>query len=356
MNHRTYALVALFLFGLSVLPIPALAASKKPSCELTVATNEDTLRVRKDANVLIPKGGTFSISWESDNATKATGPNGSIAREGKEAFTATKASTYKYTFTGSKKVTCEVSVKVAEATLTTTSVAAGKPMLSGTASGTKKVTVELRKDGSSKIVFKKQVSVKKGKWSVKPTKELSSGSYTVTILGDKKYDMNTLASVPLSVGGSDATGSASTNSANLSVSTVPLLFGGAANLGASTPVIYLKVTNTGSTPATFNGVRVKQMGTASTNAIVGLEVRDDKGMTRGIVNRGEGSTPFSSDGTALAPASVTLAAGETRLFTVRALLSSSFAHSGKTIVIDVLGLDGASKGAFPLKGVTWTIR
>lgn len=356
MTYRTYALTALLALLISAAPLSVSAATKKTTCELSVSTLAGERTVKKDADILLAKGESLKIGWESTNAKKAMGPNGSVATTGSATYSPTKSTTYKYTFTGGKKVSCKVSVKVAEATLSTTSVSSGKPTLSGTATGTKKVAIEVRKDGTSKVLFKKQVSVKGGKWSAKVSKELSAGSYDITLSGEKKYKLNELASETLTVGGTVSSASSSTSSANLSVSTVPLLFGGSATLGASTPVAYLKISNQSSTPATFNGVRVKQTGSASTKAIIGLEVRDDKGVSRGIVNKGEGSTPFASDGTATAPASITLAAGETRLFTVRAILSSSYAYAGKTLMIDVLGLDGKSKGTFPLKGVVWTLR
>jgi len=88
--------------------------------------------------------------------------------------------------------------------------------------------------------------------------------------------------------------------------------------------------------------------------VSGLEVRDDKGVTRGKST----SVTFGSNG-AFAPTDVILGAGETRLFTIRATLSSlASSYIGKQLVMSVTSIKttGSAKGAFPIAGTTWTIK
>lgn len=353
------AFSALVLIALVLVPVPASAASRKTTCSLEVSTNEDSARITKEGDVLVHTGDSLTIAWDSENASKATDGSGkSIEESGTMTVSPTKQTTYTFRFSGDKKATCAVTAHVVDGKFDSSSLSStsGKPTISGTISGVKKAQLTITKEGSTKVLWKKSVKPKGGKFSAKVSKALPTGTYTVTLVGDKDMELNTVATGTLTIGASSS--SSAKSGGTFSVGTVPLLFGGSVTAGASTPVAYLQIKNVGTAPASFTGVRIKQTGSAPVRAITGLEVRDDKGMTRGLLSLGQGSTPFSSDGTATAPANVTLAAGEIRLFTVRVTLAQNAGlYLGQQLMIDVLSLEGATaKGGFPLKGTTWTIR
>lgn len=144
----------------------------------------------------------------------------------------------------------------------------------------------------------------------------------------------------------------------LRVSNVPLLSGGIAYPGASVPVAYLQVQNTGANTATVRGIMLAQRGSASTDAMIGLSVIDDKGLSVAFTGGGAVSAPFAgSEATARMEASI--APGQRRLFTVRAMMApvlSSFRNS--SIILDVTGIesDAPVTAAFPIRGTVWSIQ
>lgn len=360
MKYIQFPLVTMAVFGLMLMPQTADAATKKPTCELTLTTSVGSVTTHKDADVLLVSGSNLTIAWDSENAKKGVdGEGDTIALSGTETVSPNKTTTYDYRFTGSgssKKVTCSVTAHVVTADITDSTLAtsSSKPTISGTAEGTKTVRLIVKEDGETKTLFKsKNIKVKKGKWSAKISKPLSDGTYDITLLGDKKFDLATILTTSLVVGESGGSSSSSASSA-LSVSAVPLLFGSTVASGGSIPISYLKITNTSKSQASFSGAWVKQYGSAPTSVITALEVRDDKGVTRGKSE----SVSFGSSG-AFAPADVILGAGETRLFTIRATLSSTASsYAGKQLMLSVASIktSGAAKGAFPIAGTTWTIR
>lgn len=355
MMYKTFqTLSALLLIGLVLTPGQALASTKKPSCSLEATTSVGTTHITKDEEVMVRKGDQLTISWESDNATKATLNKESIALSGSTTTYPTKNGSYEFRFnSGSKKAVCEIEVHVVEGSFDSSSLSStsGKPTITGEVTGSKSVQVVVKQAGSTKVLWKSsKIKAKNGEFSTKVKKELNDGSYEITLLGEKGLNLNTIARRTLVIGnGPTSTNSSSTG--RFSVGSVPLLFGGSISRGASTPVTYLKIKNLGVSTASFTGIRVKQAGNASADAITALEVRNDKGMTVG-----QGNVSFASDKTAVAPALVTLQAGETALFTIRATLSGS-ATPGSQLIIDVLSLAGATaNGIFPIKGVSWTVR
>lgn len=357
---HTFVLSALFIFALVVTPSHASAATKRPSCELTVTTSAGKETIRNKAEVLVREGEDITIAWESDNAKKGTDKGGdSIPLSGSVTESPSRDTKYSYSFTGtgsSRKAKCEVRVQVAEGTISTSSLTTtnSKPTLSGDASGTKTVQVVIRKEGSTKPVFtSKHVKVKRGEWEVKTTKTLPDGTYTVELLAEKKWELNTLDEATLAVGESSTPSSASTTGAStLTVSTVPLLFGGTATRGTSVPVAYLQIKNTGKVATSLTGVTLKQNGSAPLSAITSLEVRDDKGISRGIT-----AAKPAANGTLFASADAVIEPGQVRLFTVRTTVSPA-AFAGTQLMLDVQSISTNSKatGQFPLRGTTYTIR
>lgn len=359
MKYITYPLVSALLFGITLTPSFAFAATKKAACEVSITTKTGTVTAHDDTEVYVTKGESVTIAWDTDNAKTVSFNGTKVSDSGKEVVTPTKKTTYKLSVSGtsSKKVSCDITTIVADASITASSLSStsSKPTISGKATGVKKVQVIVRKAGETKILSSKSVRVKSGKWNAKVSKELSDGTYDVSVLGDKKAS-GTLTTSTLTVGkGSTA---AASGNATLSVSSVPLLFGGTTSAGASVPVSYLQIVNTGKAPAVLSGVWLKQNGSASVRAISGLEVRDDSGTTRGSTGVMM-STPFNGSNMAKAPMNVTLNPGERRLFTVRVMMNANLmGYFGQNLMIDVTSVEanGKAMGAFPIKGTTWTIR
>lgn len=143
----------------------------------------------------------------------------------------------------------------------------------------------------------------------------------------------------------------------LTVESIPLLSGGDARGGATVPVSYLYIVNTGKGKVSLNGFWVKQNGSASTKAVIGLTAVDDKEIAHGAVGGSEGGTPFSN-GVAFVPLNITFTPGQERLFTIKAMLTSNVSsYAGTQLKIDVTGVESnaSEKGAFPIRGTTWTI-
>lgn len=348
-----------FLIGaafllMSFVPFSAEAATSKPSCALTVSVGADSEKITKEGDVIVPKGGLFGIAWTSRNAKSAELDGNSIGLSGSRTFSPRKTTTYEFIFkNGSKKTACEVTAHIANGSIDGIS-SGSKPTLSGKATGTKKVSIALYEKGKSKAVFeKKNIPVKRGVWEAKTTKTLPKGEYQVVLTGDKDYDLNTLASATLTIGNVNTLsgGVGGSSKGVLSVTTIPLLGGGTIRANEAKPVSYLQLRNTGSEAVHVTGFTVKQNGTASTNAIASLSTVDDKGGSRDA----SAMNPFRN-GVAVAPTDATIEPGSLKLFTIKAMLGANVTV-GTNLMLDVTGVEnnGTEKGAFPIRGTTWTI-
>lgn len=231
-----------------------------------------------------------------------------------------------------------------------------KPMLSGTAEGTKRVRLTIHKEGSSKRFYRsKTIAVKDGKWKTRITKKLADGAYEVALTSSKASRSGALATEMLVIGDSEKRTARSNTT--LAVSSIPLLFGGMVRAGTTIPVSYLQVTNVGKETAMVKGFSVEQNGSASAKSVIGLSAVDDKNTAYGSVGGIEGSTPFK-DGKAFVPITTSLAPGEMRLFTIKAIMENNVAkHLGTQLKIDVVSVesDASTKAVFPIRGTTWTI-
>ncbi len=341
--------------ALLLAPFTAGAASSRPSCTLTVTTPEDTETVKDEGEVLVSAGDKVSIAWKGKNAKTAKGPDReSTSVEGSTTVTAEESKTYTYEFSsGSRKETCSVEVNVVSAAFTEDRFESSstKPTLRGTAEGVKEVRVRIESSEEGiKDYTTKDVKVKKGKWTVKTTKKLAEGTYSLTLLGPKSVGSPELAESELVVGDKKSAAKADTT---LAVSSVPLLWGGVARANASIPLSYLQVSNVGTKPGQVTGFTVRQNGNASTDAVIGLSTVDDKGLSRAETT---GTRPFSKN-VATAPAIATLAPGEVKLFTIKAQIGPSVAsYLGSALMIDVTGIEtnGKVRASLPIKGTTWT--
>jgi len=250
-----------------------------------------------------------------------------------------------------------VSASVDSSSLTSTS---SKPIISGMATSTEKIKITIQKEGSKKILYTKStVKVKDGVWKIPVSKKLYDGTYEVKIYNPKSTS-RTLATSTLIVNTKKTSKSTTVpkGATTFVVQSVPLLFGGTIHAGTSVPVSYLQVINIGKEPTTLKGFGVKQNGSASAQAIIGLTVVDDKGGSRGSIGGVEGSTPFVN-GVAFAPVpDVVFAPGQMKLFTIKAVLTKNVsAYLGKQLMIDVTSVDtnASIQAKLPIRGTTWTI-
>lgn len=144
----------------------------------------------------------------------------------------------------------------------------------------------------------------------------------------------------------------------LRVATVPLLSGGVAYPGASVPVAYLQVLNSGSAATVLRGFTLTQKGNASTNAIIGLSTIDDKGGSVSVTGGVVGQTPFMN-GEATVDTEVVFLPGQRKLFTIRAVMAPILtAYRGTQVTLDVTGVETSAsvQGIFPIRGTTWVIQ
>ena len=196
---------------------------------------------------------------------------------------------------------------------------------------------------------------RQGEWEIGITKSLKEGSYIATLLGEKKYDLNVLATSTLTI---LPKGSTSTRGGSLSVGALALLGGGIAVPGTSVPVAYIQVRNTGTASTTLNGFTLIETGSIPDEIVTGFSVNDDKGGSRQTFGGSEGTTQFKK-GSVFVPLPYTLKAGELRIFTIKAILSANKRLYGNAeLKINVSGVDTGAKitGALPIVGTTWMVR
>lgn len=346
--NRTFLLT----LALSALIIPHAAfAATKVSCAVTVTSPRGQVTVREASDILIKKGEQLTLSWESTNAKKATGSRGvDIKESGMETLTATNSETRSFKFAnGSKKADCSVSFVLAEGSFTASTLSTDdtKPTLKGIASGSKTIRLRLEDASGKKVFESREVKVKKNKWEVDVSKTLKEGSYTATLFGAKDMELSMLATSTLRITAKGVRGG------SLSVSSLPLLTGGVAANGASVPVAYIQVRNPGSTPASLNGFTLTETGSITDDVVVGFTTNDDKGGSRATT-----TSPFSR-GSVFVPLAATVAPGQVRIFTLKAILSPAKRLYGNAeLKINVAGIDTSANvtGAFPIIGTTWILR
>jgi hypothetical protein len=355
-NLKTYILFcAVFL---TMLPYGASAASAKPTCELEVTTPMGTVVIEDSGTILLQKGKVVEISWESENAKKASNKVGdTIPLEGSATSSPKKTTSYIYTFSsGTKKAECSVKVIVVqggfdEKTLVTE---VKKPIIRGTAVGVKSVYVTVYKKGEEKPIYtSKSIPVKKDKWNTKITKSLAKGEYEIHLLG-KNAELNTITKSTLTIGKK-----APTSASTFVAESVPLLIGGTVKKGASAAVAYIQVINISKATGTVESFKLQQKGLASTDTITGFTITDNKSTTN--ISVGSESNPIEfKDGIVTIPLNTVIAGGDMRLFTIKLQLSNSVTTNlnlGKQIKLDVTGIGttGVEKMVLPIRGVTWTI-
>jgi len=350
MTTKYFSLTLAALLILSV-PHSADAASSRPSCSLIVSTPQDTITVRKSADVLLVKDEAVTISWDGSTADSAELNGSKIDIQGVRTFTPNDDTDYELEFKkGSRTVTCSVEVSVVEAKIdsSTLSTEDETPTISGTAENVRSLQLLVYKEGSSRVLVKsKTIRVRNGEWSTTITKKLADGNYTVRLFGPSKTDLNLLQKQDLYIGEKVAS--------SLYVNGIPLLMGGTARANSVLPVSYLQVRNTGKEPASISGFWLRQNGTASTNTIVGFSSVDGTGGS--IAATTQTGNQFKS-GLAYAPSTAIIPAGGMKLFTIKAIMASNIApYIGTNLMLDVTGIDsnGQVSGSFPIRGTTFVL-
>jgi hypothetical protein len=351
---KTYILTcAVFL---SLLPYGASAATSKPTCELEVTTPIGSILVEDTSTILLQKGQVVEIHWESNHAKKATNKLGdAVPLQGTATSSPKKTTSYSYTFTsGTKKAVCSVKVIVVQGSFDAKDLVTEnkKPQISGTAIGVKSVYLTVFKKGAEKPVYtSKSIPVKNNEWNTKITKNLTKGEYAISLLG-RSTELNTITTGNLTIGKKPIT-----NASIFVAESVPLLIGGTVKKGTSAAVAYIQVINISKATGTVESFTLKQKGLASTDAIQGFTITDNKSTTNVVV--GTPSEPIEfKDGSATIPLNTPIAGMDMRLFTIKILLSNSVtANIGKQIKLDVTGIGttGTEKMVLPIRGVTWTI-
>ena len=355
--HTRLASAAVFiaLFIITTVPVQALASTSiRPSCDLTVTTSAGSTSLQ-NGTVTIASNDSLTVAWTSQNAKRGTLNGNDIALNGTATSSADSASKYSFSFSDGHHTTkCSLKIEEQDATIDTASLAvkSGERIdLTGTAEGVRSIDLTIAATTGSKetVYTKRSLKVKGDDWEASLPKTLPDGTYTVTVTGDRKAQLNTLAVGTLAVGQPVTT---------LKVGFIPLLFGGTAHAGQIVPISYLQVTNQSSTSVPVNGFWVKQNGSAPDIALIGLTTVDDKGGSRGAVGGAEGVTPFKDHLAFVPVTNVLLAPGQTKLFTVKAQVSAKAgALAGTTLMLDIANVDAQAnfKATFPIKGVTWTI-
>ena len=183
-----------------------------------------------------------------------------------------------------------------------------------------------------------------GFFQISPT-TTTTYSYTFT-----KGGTSTTCTATLKVGSTIPEGPTT-----LSVQNVPLLSGGVALPGASVPVSYIQVRNTGTAGALLKGLWIRERGTAPEASVASISTVDDKGVTMNTSTNG----PVFVNGRAYATTNAYFVPGQLRLFTVRAHMAPSLSNYRGTqlrLEVDGIDTDASTTSMFPIPGTAWSIQ
>ncbi len=262
------------------------------------------------------------------------------------------------------KASCSVECTVSVTTTSLKSTGSSKT-ISGTADGLTKLFVKLYKESDNSLVYtSKTVTVRNDKWKIKipssASRKIKADSYRVEVYSEKKKDAVMRASSTLSVGVKSAVvkNVAQKSSSTLVIESVPLLFGGTAKAGEAVSVSYVQVINIGKEEASLEGFTLTQNGNASVDAIQALRAVDDTGLIQGSTESTSVGLQFKN-GSAFVPIQASLAPGQMRLFTIKAVMKNDTArYVGTQLQMNLANAhsNASLKGAFPMYGTTWTIQ
>lgn len=355
-NSKILFLSALLVGIFSLCTPPAEAATVQPTCSLYYIHNGVIGVTESDVTIKVIKNDIVGLLWNGINAEAAVdGSDKPIATLGMSVVTPARNETYAYTFRqGSQKVTCSIDIEIVSGSLSMneTFKSGQKVTLTGRAQGVTKVVVAMYKTGDTEPTYTtKSLAVKNEKFSFKMTKTLPDGNYNVVlqttdstpvVLATSTVAIGKVAPVALS---------------SLVVQKIPLLSGGTVKAGSGVAVAYLQVINVGTNPARLTGFSFGQVGTAPATLITGVSITDERGVARGSTGNMMSGTPFVGTNVNV-PIVTVLAPKESRLFTVRAVVSPlAIANIGQTMSLSLLALtsDARVVSTLPVVGVTWTI-
>jgi hypothetical protein len=226
-----------------------------------------------------------------------------------------------------------------------------KPTITGEADDIEKLRLVVRNE-DNKIVYKRDVRVKEGEWKARIARSLKKGEYELSLYAGRSTRGEALATTDLTLESKSKSKKGGGNGTTLSVSSVPLLFGGTARANTSVPVAYIKVVNTSTKDSAIEGFTLTQHGSAPTSVITGFATSDDKGGSRTTV-----AAPFKGTNVYV-PLQAAFAPGQMRIFTIKAMVGmNAITNIGSQLMLDVASVDSSAgiKGTFPIPGTTWTL-
>lgn len=347
----------------SLMPIPASAATAKPTCALVVTTHAGDTKIAKKSEVYFKKGSDVTISWATTGATKLALANGKeLPLRGSTTTSPSRSTTFAYKASKSgRSATCAVTLipVTSEFTSDASVLPTKKAKLAGEVTGATSLRLTVQKQGSTKVEYRSgNLKAKSGLWAVTLPKKLPLGKYTVTLLGASAVEQNIIATTTLTVSKTARSGTGGNTKGVLAATFIPLLAGGTTRVGSTVPVSYLQLTNVGTENLTLNGVWLSERGSLQSELISGLSTIDDTNGSRGVAV-GTKNDPLFKDDRALIPIPQTLfLPGQMRLLTIQATLGAPIPSAvGTQMKIDVAGVEtnGSVRAALPIRGVTWTV-
>ncbi|MBY0538020.1 hypothetical protein K2P47_01325 [Patescibacteria group bacterium] len=332
------------------------AATTDPACTLYIIHNNQVSETKSQINIQVAKNDFVGLIWYGMNVTSAVDTDAkTVPTLGAQIILPTRDKSYSYTFSnGVKNVTCNIDIEVISGSVSTKSTAKSdeKFTLTGKVEGATKAVIAFYAPGATTPIYTtKAVTLKREKFSFKMPKALVDDTYHI-VLQTTDAKPIVLATSTITVGKPKPVAQTT-----LVVQTVPLLSGGVVKVGRGVAVAYLQVINVGTTPAQLTDFTFGQVGTAPTTAIVGVSINDELGLSKGSVGNMVSGTPFTGNKVVI-PVPVTLAAKESRLFTVRAVVgANATANIGQTMLLSLQSITGNAKiqSSLPVNGVTWTI-
>jgi hypothetical protein len=332
------------------------AATVEPACSLYVIHNGAVTETKSHASIQVAKNEFIGLIWNGVNANTVVDRDAKIVPSlGAQIIVPIRNESYSYTFgNGSQSVTCRLDIDVVTGSVSNKSTVKSneKFTLTGKVEGVKKAVIAFYTPGATVPSYTtKLLTIKSEKFSFKMSKALLDDTYRIVlqtndakpiVLGTSTITVGKPKPVPLTT---------------LVVQAVPLLSGGVVKAGRGVAVAYLQVINIGTNPAQLSSFTFGQVGTAPTTAIVGVSINDELGLSKGSVGNMVSGTPFVGS-RVIVPVPVTLAAKESRLFTVRAVLgTNATANIGQTMSLSLQSITGNAtvQSIMPVNGVTWTI-
>jgi hypothetical protein len=361
MKKSSVAVLTLVLpflvMGALVVTAPSTeAATNDPACMLYLIHNGQVSETKSEISVQVAKNDFIGLIWYGMNVTAAVNNDAkTVPTLGAQINLPTRDESYSYTFSnGTQDVTCSLDIEVISGSVANKSTAKSdeKFTLTGNVEGVSKAVSAFYVPGATTPAYTtKAVTLKSEKFTFKMPKALPDNTYRIMLQTTDAKPI-VLATSTITVGKPKPVAQTT-----LVVQTVPLLSGGVVKVGQGVAVAYLQVINVGITPAQLTEFVFNQVGTAPATTIVGVSINDELGLSKGSVGNMVSGTPFVGTRVAV-PVPVTLAAKESRLFTVRAVVgANATAHIGQTMSLSLQSITGNAKiqSIMPVNGVTWTI-